>query len=136
MRHSLKFLYFIPLLVISFCSYSQETDNKDDIVSFADVDPEYPGGMAALYHFLSSNINYPERALKKGIQGKCLVGFIVDKEGNIIDVKVLKKVKRCKECDDEAMRVIKLMPQWKPGYVKGKPVKCRYQIPINFKLVD
>lgn len=136
MQYSLKFLYFIPFLFISLCSYNQETDNKDDIVLFADVDPEYPGGMTALYHFLSSNINYPERALKKGIQGKCLVGFIVDKEGYISEVNVIQKVRKCKECDAEAIRVIKLMPQWKSGYVKGKPVKCRYQIPINFKLVD
>lgn len=128
------FLFF--LLLTPFLIHSQNNETKNDIVLFLDEDPAYPGGMAALYHFLSSNINYPERALKKGIQGKCIVGFIVDKEGNITDVKVLQKVKKCRECDTEAVRVIKLMPQWKPGEVKGKPVRCRFQVPISFKLAD
>lgn len=129
------FIYF--LFSLSNLGYSQNTkENEEIIVQFTDVDPIFPGGLSALSTFLSNNINYPDRALKKGIQGKCIVGFVVDKEGNITDVKVLQKVKKCKECDAEAMRVIKLMPQWTPGFVAGKPVKSRFQIPINFKLTN
>lgn len=136
MKITINSLIICFLLSLSNFVLSQKNETENDIVLFVDEDPAYPGGMEAFIKFLSSNIHYPERALNKGIQGKCLVGFIVDKEGNIIDVKVLQKVKKCRECDAEAVRVIKLMPQWKPGEINGKPVKCRFQVPINFKLTN
>ena len=131
LKNTLFIFFFFSLQNFVFC---QNTEN--DVVSFVDEDPVFPGGMQAFSEFLSSNINYPQRAVNKRIQGKCLVGFIVDKEGNVTDVIVLKKVEKCKECDAEAVRVIKLMPQWTPGKVSGKPVKCRYQVPINFRLAN
>lgn len=94
--------------------------------------PEYPGGQDALVSFLSNNINYPEEAEKKGIEGKVIVTFIVEPDGIINDVKVASSVHRL--LDKEAIRVIKSMPKWIPGKQNGIPVRVKYTAPINFVL--
>ena len=111
-----------------------EVEHVEEIAAFADEDPVYPGGMGAFSTFLSNNIRYPETAIEMEIQGKCLVGFIVNKSGEISDVRVLRGVTGCPECDREAERVVRLMPKWTPAKVNGKPVKYRYQVPVNYKL--
>lgn len=113
-----------------------EVEVKEEIVAFVDEDPLYPGGMGEFAKFLAENIRYPETAIELGISGKCLVGFVVNKNGEVSDVRTLRGVTGCPECDKEAERVVRLMPKWTPGKVGGKPVKSRYQVPVNYKLAN
>lgn len=114
----------------------KEVEVKEEIVAFVDEDPLFPGGMGAFAKFLGDNIRYPETAIEMGISGKCLVGFVVNKGGDVSDVKVLRGVTGCPECDREAERVVRMMPKWTPGKVGGKAVKSRYQVPVNYKLAN
>ena len=97
--------------------------------------PEFPGGAMEMMKFVTKNLNYPQRAKEKGLTGKCFLRFVVNSEGNVIDIDILKGVPRCPECDQEAKRVISMMPKWKPGTQKGKPVSVFFNLPINFKLL-
>lgn len=94
--------------------------------------PEFPGGQEALFRFIANNITYPSKAHFRGIHGKVLLQFIVGKDGSILNVEVIKSVHR--SLDEEALRVIKIMPKWKPGTKEGEPVFVRYQVPINFQI--
>lgn len=94
--------------------------------------PAYPGGQKALIAFLSENVKYPEEAKKNGIEGRVLVQFVVDKDGSIGKVKVVRSGGD-KTLDNEAIRVIKAMPNWKPGTIRGKNVRVKYKLPVNFR---
>ena len=94
--------------------------------------PEYPGGMGELMRFLSKNVRYPAAAQQARVQGKVIVEFLVGTDGSISDIKVKHSV--CPELDAEAMRVIGLMPKWRPGEQRGKAVSVRYEMPIEFRL--
>ena len=108
-----------------------EPDN-DSIYQIVEQMPKFPGGESALMEYVSKNVAYPEEAKEKEIQGRVFIGFVVEKDGSIGEVKVLRGIGG--GCDEEAVRVIKGMPKWKPGIQKGKPVRVSYQIPIYFKL--
>ncbi|MBO4453527.1 MAG: energy transducer TonB [Paludibacteraceae bacterium] len=95
--------------------------------------PEFPGGQQALFNFLKENVHYPEDARKAKIEGRVLCQFIVNSDGRIVDVHVVKSSGNA-SLDHEALRVIHKMPRWKPGIQKGKPVRVKYTVPINFKL--
>ena len=88
--------------------------------------------MAAFYKQLGKNLRYPRQAKKMGIQGKVYIRFIVDTDGSLTNIEVLKGIGA--GCDEEALRVITQAPKWKPGKQRGKPVKVRMTIPIVFKL--
>ena len=109
----------------------KKVDN-DSIYQIVEVMPEFPGGMDKMMDYLSKNIKYPEEAKEKGISGRVFLSFVVEKDGAVSNVKVAKGIG--KECDDEAVRVVKAMPKWKPGLMKGKPVRVSYMLPIFFKL--
>ena len=94
--------------------------------------PEYPGGEQALIEFLSNNIKYPVTAQDKGIQGRVIIGFIIDKEGKVKQATVLRGVDA--ELDKEALRVVNLLENWVPGEQKGEKVSVRYTLPISFRL--
>ena len=94
--------------------------------------PEYPGGDEARVKFLVENVKYPEEARKNGISGTVYITFIVEKDGKISNVKVLKGVDEL--LDNEALRVVKLMPVWQPGVQRGKPVRVQFNMPIQFNL--
>jgi len=94
--------------------------------------PCYPEGEDARSKFIVENIRYPEQAMKNKVQGKVFVSFIVETDGTITNVKIMRGIGA--GCDEEAVRVIKLMPKWKPGEVKGKPVRTNFVIPIRFAL--
>lgn len=94
--------------------------------------PEYPGGQAALFEFISKNVKYPEDAVKKKVEGKVFVTFVVDTDGKITDVSLLKKV--FPSLDAEAIRVISAMPNWIPGRQKGQVVRVKYTVPLIFRL--
>ena len=107
---------------------------KDDseLSSDPDTPATFPGGEFKMVEFLRDNLKYPESAKKKGIEGKVYIQFVVEKDGSIADVKVMRGV--CEELDAEAVRVIKAMPKWKPGEQEGKPVRTTMMLPINFKI--
>lgn len=109
----------------------KKVDN-DSIYQIVEVMPEFPGGVDKMMDYLSKNIKYPEAAKEKGISGRVFLSFVIEKDGAVSDVKVAKGIG--KECDDEALRVVKAMPKWKPGLMKGKPVRVSYMLPIFFKL--
>lgn len=109
-----------------------ETKNSELPYTIVEQMPEYPGGQKELFSYISSNVKYPQEAKEKGISGKVFIQFVVAKTGSIQDVKVLRGVHPL--LDQEAIRVIKNMPAWKPGMEKGKTVNVVYNIPIAFKL--
>jgi periplasmic protein TonB len=96
--------------------------------------PEFEGGLAAMAKFIQTNLQYPTVAREAGISGKCFLKFIVGGNGQIANVEVLKGVQGCPECDVEAIRVVKTMPNWKGGKQNGRPVNVYYNLPINFKV--
>jgi TonB family protein len=106
---------------------------KDAYVVPEDM-PQFPGGEEARIKYMADNIKYPENALKNGINGRVFITFVVEKDGSITGVEMLRGFD--KECDAEAMRVVKMMPNWTPGRVKGQPVRTVFNMPISFKLDD
>lgn len=110
----------------------KEEADEDAIFTVVEQQAEFPGGFEALGKFLSKNMKYPAVARRMGIEGSVFVSFVIDKEGKISDLQVIKGISV--ECDKEALRVIQLMPPWKPGKQNGKAVRCRFVLPIKFKL--
>ena len=94
--------------------------------------PEFPGGQEGLVNYLVENLNYPEKAKAKKITGKVYVSFVVEKDGSISNVKVLRDIGY--GCGEEAVRVVKAMPRWNPGMHRGKLVRVQYTLPLNFQL--
>jgi protein TonB len=136
----------LTVLFICFSLILPAQDNKkkdtNDIHSVSDVDeqvmtyveqmPEFPGGQGELLKYLSSNIIYPKSAIDSGIQGKVLLKFVVKKDGSISDVEIVKGVNSA--IDREAIRVVSAMPRWKPGKQNGSAVNVAYMVPIKFNL--
>ena len=108
--------------------------DNDTVYNVVEQMPEFPGKEKAMMEFMTHNIHYPEEAKEKGIEGRVFVQFVVEKDGSINEVKVLKGIGH--GCDEEAVRVVKSMPKWKPGKQKGKPVRVHYQMPFFFKLTE
>ncbi|MDF2457133.1 MAG: TonB family protein [Cytophagaceae bacterium] len=96
--------------------------------------PEFPGGNAERNKFLSKHLVYPRDAERKGIEGRVIIGFTVEKTGEIVDVKILKGVSE--SMDNEAMRVVKMMPKWKPGKNNGVAVRTRHKVDVVYKLPE
>ena len=94
--------------------------------------PEFPGGVNAMMEYLRGNLKYPESAKKYKQEGRVFIGFVVEKDGSVTNVNVLRGV--CEELDNEAVRVVKAMPRWTPGMNEGKPVRVQYTLPVVFKL--
>lgn len=94
--------------------------------------PEFPGGQDSLLAFISSHLQYPEKARKRGIEGKVMVGFVVDKSGKVRDEEVKRSVDPL--LDNEALRVIRLMPDWVPGIQSDKAVNVSFVLPLAFRL--
>ena len=96
------------------------------------MQPEYPGGINAMYEFIQKNLKYPESAKNKGIEGRVFVQFVVEKDGSLTSFQVLRGVSD--DIDAEAVRVLKMMPKWKPGMMDGKPVRVQFTMPFKFQL--
>lgn len=103
---------------------------RDSAYRPVEVVPSYPGGIEAFYQFIVKNIKYPRVAKENGTKGKIIVTFVVERDGQLVDVKVARGIGD--GCDEEAVRVIKLTSPWKPGLQGGKPVRVAYSVPINF----
>jgi len=106
--------------------------NTDEVFKVVEVDPEFPGGEEALYKYLAENIKYPVMAKNNKVEGRVYITFVIEKDGNVSDAKVLRSDNE--ELNAEALRVINAMPKWKPGMQRGVPVRVQYNIPISFKL--
>lgn len=105
----------------------------DEIIHVAvEENPEFPGGTAALMEYLRKNIKYPAICRENNIQGRVLVSFVVNKDGSIVDVEVVRGVNP--SLDKEAVRVISQMPNWTPGRQLGRAVRVRYSLPVSFRL--
>ena len=109
-----------------------QKDQKEEPFNVVEDMPAFPGGMEAMIQFISSNIKYPADAKKQKVDGRVLVNFVVEKDGSITEVKVIKPA--FPSLDAEAIRVVKAMPKWKPGYQNGKAVRVQFTMPINFSL--
>ena len=109
---------------------AQTEENK--VFDYVDQMPSFPGGSTFLIQYLSSQIKYPVVAEENGIEGKVITSFVVDTDGSITDVKVVRSVDP--SLDKEAVRVIKDMPKWKPGMQNGKVVRVKYTVPVTFRL--
>lgn len=110
------------------------TPDKNGVYQIVEEAPQFPGGETKLMEYIAKNLTYPQEAKDKGIDGRVFVAMVIEKDGSVSNVKVLRGIGG--GCDEEAVRVIKSMPKWKPGMMKGEPVPVSYQIPINFKLSE
>ena len=109
-------------------------EKAPEIFTVVEEMPEFPGGAMEMMKYIQKNIQYPQMAKEAGLSGKCFLKFVVNGNGNITDVQVLKGVPGCGECDREAIRVVKSMPNWKPGKQNGRSVNVFFNLPINFQL--
>ncbi len=105
---------------------------EEEVFLVVEDDPEFPGGLSALSQYLASNIKYPQLAKENNITGKVFVSFVVEKDGSVGQVKILRDIGG--GCGAEAVRVVKSMPKWKPGKQRGKPVRTQFNLPVDFSL--
>ena len=105
---------------------------EHDVYQIVEQMPEFPNGQEALMLYIAKQVKYPAEAKKAGAQGRVFIGFIVEPDGSLSDFKVLRGIGH--GCDEEALRVVKSMPKWKPGMQRGKAVRVQYLVPVNFKL--
>ena len=123
-------------LIITTVKHQKEIYNEQisqpDVFDKVDEAPQFPGGMAGMMQYLSSNIRYPEDAREAGTQGRVIVSFIVEKDGSISNAKVAKPT--YSSLDEEALRVVSAMPNWMPGKQNGQAVRVKYSVPVSFRL--
>ena len=111
-----------------------ETEERDKIFLHVEQNPEFAGGMNALLKFLQKNLRYPSPAVNANVMGKVYMQFVVGQDGNISKVDVVKGIGF--GCDEEAERVVKLMPKWSPGRQSGRAVAVKFTLPISFQLAE
>ena len=121
--------YTVP---ITFRLKSPVEEAKEETLTVVDVMPQYPGGDRELLKFIAQSIKYPTDAQEAGVQGRVICSFVVDKEGNIVEPKIIRGIDP--SLDAEALRVIGMMPRWTPGRQDGKAVRVLYTVPITFRL--
>ncbi|MDE6720862.1 MAG: energy transducer TonB [Bacteroidaceae bacterium] len=110
----------------------QEESDEGEIFEVVEQNPMFPGGEAALLKYLQKNLKYPAQAQDNGIQGRVMVQFVVNKDGSVVEPKIIRSVDP--SLDKEAMRVVSAMPKWTPGKQRGKTVRVRYTLPVTFRL--
>jgi protein TonB len=112
--------------------FEEEIVVEEEIFIVVEDPPSFPGGDEARIRFLSENIRYPQMARESGIQGTVFVTFVVERDGSVTDVRVLRGIGG--GCDEEAIRVIRAMPRWNAGKQRGRPVRVQFNMPIRFTL--
>ena len=110
----------------------EEVEEEPEVFLIVEDPPSFPGGEAKMFEYLGKNLKYPPMAKDAGIQGIVYVTFVVLEDGDVTDVKVLRGIGG--GCDEEAIRVVKNMPKWKPGKQRGKAVRVQFNLPIRFTL--
>ena len=114
------------------CVAQEVREQSEEIFQVVEKMPEFPGGLQALTKYLQTNVAYPETSAQKGIQGRVIVQFVVEKDSTITNVEVGNSVDSL--LDAEAIRVVEAMPKWVPGEQNGKPVRVKYTLPVTFRL--
>jgi protein TonB len=110
----------------------EEVEDSQEIFMVVEKAPEFPGGLTAMMSFIQKALKYPVVAQENGIQGRVTCSFVVNKDGSIVDIEVVRGIDA--SLDKEAIRVINSMPKWQPGEQRGKPVRVKFTMPINFRL--
>ncbi|MBR3725321.1 MAG: TonB family protein, partial [Bacteroidales bacterium] len=113
-------------------SVLEEVEEEEEVFMSVEEDPEFPGGLDSLRAFIQSNLRYPEEAKLNKIEGKVFITFTIEVDGSISNIKILRDIGG--GCGAEAVRVVKLMPKWKPGKLQGKVVRTQFNLPIQFVL--
>lgn len=111
---------------------TEEEPDETTLYNFVDQQPEFPGGESALMSYLRKAIKYPPFAAENGIQGRTILSFVVEKDGSIASIEVLRSP--AEELSKEAIRVVQAMPKWKPGKQRGRAVRVKYVLPVQFRL--
>ncbi len=122
----------ILLTNMAFCQEEKKVSVDDEVFVVVEEQAEFPGGMEAMYAYIGKNLKYPELAKEKGIEGRVFVQFVIEKDGSISNVKILRGIGG--GCDEAAMEMVKNMPKWKPGKQGGNPVRFQFTLPIKFEL--
>ena len=123
----------VEVIIQAPVEVKEEEEDEEVVFVVVETMPEFPGGQQALFKYLSENVKYPAIAQENGIQGRVICQFVVNKDGKIVDVEVVRSGGD-PSLDKEAVRVIKSMPPWKPGKQRGKAVRVKYTVPVNFRL--
>lgn len=140
MKEHFKSLSLFALLVMVFAfslnvnAQEKKTENSDVVFIVVENEAEFPGGVEAMNRFMAENIKYPTLAKQKNIEGKVIISFIVEKNGTLSDIRTIKDIGE--GCGDEGVRIVKLMPKWKPAKQKGQPVRQQFLLPISFVLTN
>jgi protein TonB len=136
----MKKILLLPCCLLGFAGMAFAQDqaarpaasaSPDSVRIIVETMPEFPGGIKGLSNFLSQHLKYPKQARRAGVQGTVRVDFVVDEQGHPANVLVSQGIGY--GCDEEAIRVVQLMPTWKPGTQDGKPVAVQFSLPINFR---
>lgn len=114
--------------------HPESARDLDEPLRVVEVMPEYPGGQQAMFAYIGKELKYPEAAIESNVEGAVVISFVVERDGSIGDVKVLRGIGF--GCDEEAVRVVKSMPNWTPGQQGGKAVRTSFNLPIRYKLQD
>ncbi len=139
----MKIYFLVPLFfLLAFTCVSAQVEHADslnrsfesnnEIFTVVEEAPFFPGGESAWLEFLGDNLQYPVIARESGVQGKVWASFVVDKFGKVSNIRIERGIGG--GCDEEVLRVLKLMPRWNPGKINGKMVSSMFRLPINFKL--
>ncbi|MEZ4755710.1 MAG: energy transducer TonB [Flavobacteriales bacterium] len=141
LRHTLPFLALLAGTTVSAQNDAvidvavpqmEEAHDPNEPMTIAEQMPEFPGGKEALFAYIGKNLKYPEQAQEEGIEGVVYVTFVVETDGKITGVQVLRGIGG--GCNEEAVRVVSGMPNWTPGMQRGKPVRVKYNLPIRYRL--
>ena len=135
-KNKLKYIFYIVIVLFAKVSLGQSdsiSQNKEEVYTIVEEMPEFIGGSSEMMKFIAKNIVYPLEARESGLMGKSFISFIVDTTGKVISPKILKS-SGYKILDNEALKVVALMPLFKPGIQNGKKVFVVYNIPINFTI--
>lgn len=132
MKRLALLLSAIFLTNMAFCQEEKKVSVDDEVFVIVEEQAEFPGGLDSMYAYIVKNLKYPEAAKEKGIEGRVFVSFIIEKDGSISNVKILRGIGG--GCDEAAKEMVEKMPKWKPGTQKGKPIRCQFNLPINFEL--
>lgn len=127
-----KLILFLSIFISPLLLFAQVPPQTEPVLMKAELMPEFPGGESELIKFLSTNVKYPEDARTAGKEGTVYISFVVNSQGKVQDSKIIRGVD--KSLDDEALRVMNAMPNWKPGMQSGKAVSVQYSLPIRFNL--
>ena len=111
-----------------------EDEDRPGVYMIVEQMPEFPGGDKSLFQFIADNTKYPADAKEKGIKGRVFVNFIVEPDGSVSDIRVLRGIGG--GCDEEAVRIVESMPKFKPGMQNGEAVRVSYTVPVFFRLED